>query len=193
MRWSHFITAASFACALMPTSIAQSKSEPQASTTPPVSAKAAPLTVEVRFPRSGFAQLNVSHATRPSESSPEFELSREANYGQIWIERIDIDSQNRFVVRVRVRQTCGPGIHDYTFSFLRNRWVLSRLYREESLCAPAGVVTDWTKTYDYLSHTSSLIQYKGRHSERPLKKQLPKRTVPLQEFIALDPDHESDA
>jgi len=49
-------------------------------------------------------------------SSAEFELLTAAKFGAGWAEEVKFVPPSSFVIRMRIRQTCGLGIYGYLFA-----------------------------------------------------------------------------
>jgi hypothetical protein len=159
----------------------------------PVISEAHGISAAAIFPTHDSARIVVSVGATGEVSSPAFDFPSIANYGAAWVARIEIKSSAAFTVLIRVRQTCGPGIYDYTFAKQGNSWLLARLDREESQCTDAGILPDWKRSYNYLRGTVVSTKFQKSRALKPTTKPRALKVVPLTEFRALDARHEGDA
>lgn len=151
----------------------------------PVFAKVEDLTVATVFPSNGTARLLVFKGTKQVSGSSTFDFPSAANFGAAWVEEIRISNLSRFVVKIRVRQTCGAGSYDYTFDQRYERWVLSKLQREELRCTETGITSAWKKTYNYLDGRLTSVEYRGSRQVRRVSRLKAATLASLEEFQAL--------
>ena len=157
---------------------------------PPVVAVGHDLSVAVIFPSENTAQLVVFRHNKEEARSSPFELVSSANYGAAWVEQVELKSASSFSVYMRTRQTCGPGIYDYSFAHRNGSWVVSGLERSESECSGEGVAPAWRKSYNYLTGRVETVQFRNerqRTTGKPKGNFLPHS---LAEFEALSTRYE---
>jgi hypothetical protein len=151
----------------------------------PVVTRAYNLTVATVFPSEGTARLLIFKGPELVSGSSTFDFPAAANFGAAWIEEIGISASSLFVVKVRVRQTCGPGSYDYTFLQKNGRWLLAQLQREELRCTESGITSDWKKTYNYLGGTLTSVEYLGSRPSTKLSRLKATKLTSVEEFQAL--------
>ena len=156
----------------------------------PVVNRALDLTVATVFPSEGTAKLLVFKGPELVSGSSTFDFPASANFGAAWVEEIEISTSSRFVVKVRIRQTCGPGSYDYTFVKRNGQWVLAQLQREELRCTDSGVSSDWKKTYNYLGGTLTSVKYQGPKSTKKLSRLKAVKLTLIEDFQALAAHYE---
>jgi hypothetical protein len=109
------------------------------------------LAVAVVFPGNSTVQLVVRAAHAKEVHSQRFQIATDANYGAVWVEQVEITSPSQFVVFLRSRETCGPGVYDYVFSKREGGWFVAGLERSETMCSARGIAPSWRKSYNFLA------------------------------------------
>ena len=156
----------------------------------PVVSQVRDLRIATVFPSEGTARLLIFKGPALISGSAPFEFPTSANFGAAWVERIEISSSSRFVVRIRVRQTCGPGIYDYSFVQQQGKWFLAQLEREELRCSDSGITSDWKKTYNYLGGTLTAVEYQAQRPRTTHSRLKVAQLTPFEEFQALESRYE---
>ena len=161
---------------------------PTCPASPPIVATEGGLTVAVVFPSASTARVVVAREGEKRQQSREFEFPRDANYGAPWVELVEVKSPQSFVLHIRTRQTCGPGIHRFTFAYRGADWLVAGLDREESACPESGgPAPAWSASYNFLTGQVRRVEFANGRAGKPTleRKQFPR--FKLTDFAPLDP------
>ena len=148
------------------------------------------MKITIVFPSESAAQLFVLSGERVEAHSVPFEFFPEASYGATWVDQIEVRAPDAFVLRFRVRKTCGPGVYDYRFAKRAETWYVSGLDRKESRCSDAGVADAWEKSYNFLNGRTRFIDYANGHPKKGMNAGRVFPSFRLADFEALHPKYE---
>lgn len=157
---------------------------------PPVRADAHGLSVAIVFPSKDTAQLLVLRDEAHEAQSAVFAFPSVATFGAAWVEQIEVKSSSSFIARIRTRQTCGPGVYDYSFVQQSNRWIVSSLEREESACSDDGIVRAWKKSYDFIGNRVISVTFRNGIPRESVTRLNKFTQFSLVKFQALDTRYE---